>query len=126
MSTARTSILIGFTLAACALALPACSGGTSSSANPTLDREQQQAATLKKRYPDVIMGTDVQNRTLAVYVNVDNMYSMDEAAEAAMKADALAQWKRVWASAHAHKHALLRLSVRDYYGKEIYSASARI
>jgi hypothetical protein len=107
-------------LAACAPTAPTASG------DPVLAKEQHAAASLKARYKDVILGTDVKGRTLTVYVDVDNMYSMDEDAEAAMKADALSRWKSIWSQAHPHKHGVLRLSMRDYYGKEVYSSSANV
>lgn len=89
-------------------------------------KEQSAVAPLKAKYKNVVTGTDVQDHTLIVYVDVENMYSMDEDAEDAMKADALARWKKVWTHAHPHKHAVLRLSMRDYYGKEIYTRSASV
>lgn len=120
----------GFMLAAAigsSALLCGCSAPTSSGAGDAVtNREQQAVSDLKTRYKDVVTGTDVQNQTLAVYVDVNNIYSMDEDAEAAMKAQALREWKRVWSAAHPHRHASLRLSMRDYYGKEIYSASTRV
>jgi hypothetical protein len=94
-------------------------------ADPAAQREQAAVGDLKSRYKDVVTGTDVQKQTLIVYVDVDNMYSMDEDSEAAMKSQALAEWKHVWSAAHPGKHAKLQLSLRDYYGKEIYSATTR-
>ena len=127
MSKLRTSAL-----ALCALLGPAtlpagcASSSTTGGVDPITAREQQAVSTLKTRYPDVVTGTDVQNRTLAVFVNLDQMYSMDEGSETAMKAQALKEWTHVWSAAHPHKHALLRLSLRDYYGKEVYSAQAHV
>ena len=113
---------------AAALALPsiltACSSPINQSSNDAVTtREQQSVSDLKTRYKDVVTGTDVQNRTLVVYVDVNQMYSMDEDSEAAMKAQELSEWKRVWSAAHPHQHAVLHLSLRDYYGKEIYASS---
>jgi len=106
--------------------LCAC-GGASRAPSPTVDdREQQKVAILKSQYKDVVMGTDVKDRTLSVFVDMNNMSSMDESAEAEMKAQALALWTRVWSKAHPHRHAVLRLSVRDYYGREVYTATAHV
>lgn len=96
------------------------------SVNPILAKEQAAVAPLKSTYKDVVTGTDVQDRTLILYVDVDNMLSMDEQAEIDMKAAALKRWEGVWRSAHPHEHGTVRLSVRDYYGKEIYSKSATV
>lgn len=110
-----------------AAALAACSQTAAGpSGDPILVKEQSAVAPLKAKYKDVVTGTDVKDRTLIVYVDVENMYSMDEDAEAAMKADALARWKSVWSSAHPHKHGVLHLSLRDYYGKEVYASSASV
>ncbi len=115
-----------FAIAALACALAACSQPAGTPQDAALAKEQNAVATLKTKYKDIVQGTDVKDRTLFVYVDVDNLYSMDEDAEGAMKADALKRWESVWTNAHPHKHALLRLSMRDYYGKEIYAASARV
>lgn len=80
---------------------------------------------LKQRYKDVVMGAEVKGNTLVVYVDVNNLYSMDETAEDAMRADTLAQWKRIWGTAHPKKHAKLRVSYRDYYGNEVAGDSAK-
>lgn len=124
MSTVRTQAAF----AALLLLIPCACGGTSqtASSDPVTAREQQAVGVLKTRYKDVITGTDVHGRTLTVYVDVENMYSMDEQSEADMKAQALAKWRKVWSAEHPRAHATLRLSLRDYYGKEIYSGSARV
>lgn len=122
MSSVRTVSAI----AAFAFALAACSQGAQPRVDPAIAREQSAAASIKTQYKDVILGTDVKDRTLTVYVDVNNLYSMDEDSELTMKAAVLARWKRAWSAAHPHKHATLHLSMRDYYGKEIYTASARV
>lgn len=110
-----------------AASLAACSQSSAGpAADPVLAKEQAAVAPLKDKYKDVVTGTDVKDATLVMYVDVNNMYSMDEDAEAAMKADALARWKSVWSGAHPHKHAVLHLTLRDYYGKEVYASSASV
>lgn len=116
--------MIAFAL--CGAVLAACSQPPAANTDPVQIKEQSAVAPLKVKYKDVVTGTDVQDRTLVVYVDVNNMYSMDEDAEAAMKADALSRWKSVWSSTHPHKHGVLHVSLRDYYGKEVYAASATI
>lgn len=122
MSTLRTISAV----AALACVLAACSQPAGQSTDPVLAKEQSAVATLKDKYKDVVLGTDVKDRTLTVYVDVNNLYSMDEDAEAAMKADALNRWKRIWSGAHPHEHGVLHLSMRDYYGKEVYSSSSTV
>lgn len=115
-----------FVIAACVCALAACTQSSPQTLDPTVAREEDAAATLKSQYKDVILGTDISGDTLVVYVDVNNLYSMDEDAEAAMKADALKRWKHIWSESHPHKHAKVHLSMRDYYGKEIYASSANV
>lgn len=121
MSTLRTIGVIavfGCVLAACSSPAP--------SVNPVIAKEQSALAPLKTKYKDVVTGVDVKDRTLVLYVEPNAMYSMDEDSEAAMKADALARWKKIWGSAHPHRHGTLRLSVRDYFGRELSSHTATI
>ena len=121
MSKHRTIALL-----ICAIVLSGCSQSQAPKTGAVVAKEQSAASALKAKYKDVVTGTDVQNRTLVVYIDVENMSLMDEDAEAAMKADALRRWKSIWSGAHPHAHGVLHLSMRDYYGKEIYAASARV
>lgn len=112
-------------LGALACALAACSQ-PAARVNPVLAKEQAAVAPLKRTYTGVVTGLDVKGRTLLVYVDVNAMYSLDESSEAQMKSDALARWKSAWAKAHPKRHATVQVSLRDYYGKELYRASARV
>jgi hypothetical protein len=121
MSTLRTLgaiAVFGCVLAACSSPAP--------SVNPVTAKEQSAVAPLKNTYKDVVTGVDVKGRTLILFVEPNAMYSMDEDAEAAMKADALARWKKAWSAAHPRQHATVRLSVRDYFGRELSSYTAAI
>lgn len=123
MSGLRTALSGLAVFAACAAPLTACSGAPRVAQGAQTDRQLQ---TLKTRYKDVIMGTDAEGQTLAIYVDVENLDSMDEPAEDAMKADALARWKRVWRAHNRGKHGNLRVVLRDYYGNELSTESARV
>lgn len=83
-------------------------------------------APIKDKYKDVITGIDVKDRTLTVFVEPNAMLSMDEDAEAAMKAGAFARFKSAWESTHPHKHAVLRMVVRDYMGRELSTTSSTV
>jgi|SRR5689334_2831706 hypothetical protein len=127
MSRFRTA-LAGLVALAALSAMPAACSTTDklrASDDPITTKEQQQAATLKPRYKDVIMGTDVKGETLVLYVDVNNLDSMDEPAEDAMKADALAQWKKIWLSNHPGKHAKVTVVLRDYFGNEVFTENTR-
>lgn len=126
MSRLRTALSGLAFFAACGLPLAACSSAPHAASDAHAVRQQQQLQALKSRYKDVIMGTDAQGKTLAVYVDVDRLDSMDEPAEDAMKADALARWKRAWHEANPGKHGNLRVVLRDYYGNELFTETARV
>jgi hypothetical protein len=132
MSLARCAAGALYATALAALVLGGCSGQPSASAGSARDataaREVKavDALDLKKRYKDVVMGTDVKGSTLVIYVDVNNLYSMDETAEDALRSQTLDQWKRIWAAAHPRKHATLRLSLRDYYGNEVTGDTAAV
>src|SRR5579884_1286319 len=112
-------------LPAIACALAACSA-PAPRVNPVIVKEQAAVAPLKSKYKDVITGLDVKDRTLIMYVEPNAMSSMDEDAEAAMKADALHRWEKAWTSAHPHQHGKLSLSVRDYFGRALSTRSVNV
>ncbi len=119
------SLIVAATVLSGALAACSTTEKLRASNDPIAAKEQQQSTALKARYKDVITGTDVKGETLVVFVDVNNLYSMDEPAEDAMKADALARWKRIWSAAHPGKHAKLNVVLRDYYGNEVFRETTR-
>jgi hypothetical protein len=127
MTSRRTILPVIVAIGLVSAALTACSTTEKlrASGDAIAVKEQQQMAALKQRYKDVITGTDVKGETLVVYVDVNNLYSMDEPAEDAMKAEALARWKRVWSTSHSGKHAKLTVVLHDYYGNEIFKETTR-
>jgi hypothetical protein len=128
MSIIRSAALIG--MAALGATTTGCSssGRATASADPVATREQRAVddLRLKQNYKDIVMGTDVKGETLVVYVDVNNLYSMDEQAEDALRSQTLEHWKRIWSAAHPHRHMKLRLSLRDYYGNELTGDTARV
>lgn len=127
MSRFRTALAGLVALTALAATLAACSTTQKlrASDDPITTKEQQQAAALKPLYKDVVMGTDVKGETLVLYVDVNNLDSMDEPAEDSMKAAALARWKQIWLSSHPGKHAKLTVVLRDYFGNEVFTENTR-
>ena len=113
-------------LVALACALAGCAQTAPANADPTLAKEQDAVAPLKTTYSNVITGVEVKDRTLVVYVEPNEMYSMDEDAEAAMKADALNRWKKAWTQAHPHQHGVVHMVVNDYFGRKLFTSSATI
>jgi PBP1b-binding outer membrane lipoprotein LpoB len=112
-------------LAALACAFAGCAQNAPRT-DPVLEKEQSAMAPIKEKYKDVITGIDVKNQTLTLYVEPNAMLSMDEDAEAAMKAAAFARFKSAWESTHPHKHATLRMVVRDYMGRELSATSSTV
>jgi hypothetical protein len=128
MSRIRTALPHVVALAAVCAALQACSTTEKlrATTDPITVKEQQQANALKPRYKDVITGTDVKGQTLTVFVDVNNLQSMDEPAEDQLKADVLANWKKIWSAAHPGKHAKLTVVLRDYFGNEVFTETTRV
>jgi hypothetical protein len=133
MSITRSVGLISAAAAVVVAAvLAGCSNGTSQRnrgpTDATTRREQRavDALNLKNRYKDVVTGTDVKGSTLVLYVDVNNLYSMDETSEDALKSQTLTQWKRIWLAEHPNKHVKVRLSVRDYYGNEVTAQAVNV
>lgn len=106
--------------------LGGCTPTALSPAQRIAAHELQRLAPLQTQYKDVVTGLDVQGQTLSVFVDVDNLYSIDEQREDALKAQALARWRRVWSSAHPHAHATLTVLLRDYYGKTVFTERGRV
>jgi hypothetical protein len=130
MSIVRSALAASVAAALLGPALTGCtsSGTATASSDPLVAREQRavDAMHLKQQYKDVVMGSEVKGQTLVLYVDVNNLYSMDEDSEGAMRTDTLARWKHIWQTAHPHKRGTLRLSLRDYYGNEVTGDTARV
>ena len=116
MKAARAAIA-GFLL------LAGCSGGTStnSAADPAKAREEAAIAPLKAKYSPVIQGIDAGGTRLDVFVDNDQLLSMDETAEDQLKADLLSQWRAAWKAGHPGKHAKLTVRLRNYYGETVFT-----
>lgn len=114
-----------FLLAAALLA--GCSQSAPQSPGDALAaRENQALAPLKAKYKPVITGIDAKGTTLDLFVDADQLNSMDEPVEDFMKADALKRWQAIWKAGHPGKHATLRVRLRDYFGEEVFSESAKV
>ena len=89
------------------------------------DRAAGTLAPLKARYPQVIMGFDVHGTSLDVSVDLDQLASMDEDKEDAMKADALKTWAKTWSAEHPHEHATLTVRIVDFRGNQESKATIK-
>lgn len=131
MSTIRSANAMGVASVMSVLLIYGCSATPTRTAASAVDPHaayEQRAVDglrLKQQYKDIVMGTEIKGQTLVVYVDVNNLYSMDEATEDQMRSQTLAQWKGIWTRAHPHQHAKVRVSFRDYYGNEVVGETTR-
>lgn len=89
-------------------------------------REDGALLPLKAQYKPVIMGIDVKGTTLDIFVDADQFNSMDDALEVQMKAQLLKRWRAAWTSDHPGRHATLSVRLRNYFGEELFSESAKV
>ena len=113
-------LLVAALLAGCSQSAPPSAGDALAA------RENQALAPLKAAYKPAITGIDAKGTTLDLFVNADQLDSMDEPVEDQMKVQALRRWKSVWKGDHPGKHATLRVRLRNYFGEEVFSESTKI
>jgi len=109
---------------AAAVMLAACSTPPSA-AEKAADAERASMAPLKAAYPDVVMGFDVHGSAVDVSIDLNGMVSMDEDAEAAMKTQAVKQWRTAWLASHPHQHAMLTLRFIDFKGRADFTQTTK-
>ena len=108
------------------LVLAGCSQPAQNTASDASAREAGAFEPLKAKYKPVITGIDVKGTTLDLFVDADQLISMDEPVEDTMKAEALSRWQKVWKADHPGKHATLRVRLRNYFGETEFSESAKV
>ena len=108
------------------LMLSGCSQAPQSSSGGPDTREAAAFEPLKAKYKPVITGIEVKGTTLDLFVDADQLSQMDEPVEDKMKAEALAQWQKVWKADNRGKHATLRVRLRNYFGETEFSESAKV
>lgn len=111
-----------FLIAALLVALVACS----SQPSPEEQIETTERATmqpLKTHYPDVVMGFDFHGTTADVSVDLNEEIQMDDSTEAAMRAEAVRDWREAWMRAHPHQHARLLLRILDFRGNVTWKST---
>ncbi|HEV2260842.1 MAG TPA: hypothetical protein VGR69_00940 [Candidatus Rubrimentiphilum sp.] len=92
----------------------------------TGDRELAALQPLKQHYSDVIQGMDAGGKTLDIFVNEDQLNSIDPSVEDQFKAEALRRWRTVWQNANPGKRATVRIRLRKYFGQTLFSESANV
>jgi hypothetical protein len=99
-----------------------------SAPSPNIESSEIAAlGTLKRAYPDVVMGFDIRPpTTLIVSLDLQHYIEMDDDAVAAMKRDVLARWRAVWHAAHPHAHALLHVRIIDFIGRKVAEESTKV
>lgn len=117
---ARRLLLAAALLAGCSQSAPQSAG------DAVAAREVRGLAAFKAEYKPVITGVDVKGTTLDLFVDADQLNSMDEPVEDQMKSEALKRWQTIWKAGHPGQHATLRVRLRDYFGEEVFSESAKV
>ena len=103
--------------------MTACSGP---SGTATLHAAERAAMTpLKASYPDVVMGFGFHGTTVDVSIDLNALLSMDEDAEAAMKAKTVTQWQTTWRASHPHRHGTLTVRFIDFHGHPDFTATTK-
>ena len=64
--------------------------------------------------------------TLVVSLDVDGYNGMDDDRQAAMKRAVLERWRTLWAQAHPHEHAIVRVRFADFIGRTWAEESAPV
>ncbi len=82
-------------------------------------------APLKATFPDVVMGFDFHGATVDVSIDLNGLVSMDEEAEAAMKAKAVKQWQTTWRASHPHRHGVLTVRFIDFQGHPEFTLTTK-
>jgi hypothetical protein len=91
------------------------------------DAELAAVAPLKDKYPGVVMGFDIRPQsTLIVSLDLQHYIETDDDVIAAMKRDALAQWRTAWNAAHPHGHAVLYVRFIDFIGRTVAQESTKL
>lgn len=91
------------------------------------DAELAAVAPLKHEYAGVVMGFDIRPQsTLIVSLDLQHYIETDDDVIAAMKRDALAQWRAAWTAAHPSAHAVLHVRFIDFIGRTVAQESAKV
>jgi hypothetical protein len=98
--------------------IAACS--SPSSAQRAATAELGDLDALKRQYSGVIAGFEVRpDDTLIVSLDLQRYIEMDDDAAAAMKRDALEDWRAAWVSQHPHERSTLRVHLIDFIGRKV-------
>ena len=113
-----TSIAVVVLVAAC---------GSPSSQERTAGAEIADMSALKRQYPDVVSGFDLQpHDTLVVSLDLQHYIEMDDDTVVALKRDALERWRAVWVRHHPGEHAALHLRFIDFIGRKVADETTRV
>ncbi len=107
------------------LSLAACS------APPTSQQvrhasERTQLARLQNTYAGTIVGFDFHGTTVDVSVDLNQLYSISEDDENALKAATLRAWRSAWLQTHPRRHAALTVRFIDFRGNLESSRSVKV
>lgn len=103
-------------------------GGCAQQATTTSpgDREVAALQPLKKHYADVIQGMAASGKTLDIFVNEDELNTIDPSVEDQMKTEAMRRWSAVWKASNPGTHGIVRFRLRNYFGQTLFTESAKV
>jgi hypothetical protein len=112
-------------LALFALAVTACS--SSPSPQERIDASERNAmAPLKAHYPTVVMGFDFHGTSVDVSIDTNAEIDLDDSQDAAMRREALVDWKAAWQRAHPGEHAHLTVRILNFRGVEQWKGTTKV
>ena len=88
--------------------------------------ERTQLARLQNAYSGTIVGFDFHGTTVDVSVDLNQLYSISEDNENALKAATLRAWRSAWLQTHPHQHAALTVRFIDFRGNLESARSVKV
>jgi TRAP-type C4-dicarboxylate transport system substrate-binding protein len=119
----RTTLLFG--LPACVATILGCS---SPRQNARTIQAQEVSAVQRatQKYDRYVKNIAVSGSTLIVSVDDQEWDALDTDVQDAIRESALRAWATAWQRYHPHRKALLRVSVRGYFGAQLGSAATML
>ena len=117
------AIYRGFSAALALVVIGACSGP--SPEETSLARETAYMQPMRAEHNDTVVGFDIHGTQMNVGIDLNEWETIDDAADQAIKTEAMARWKAAWTRENPGKHATLTVRLVDYHGHEFFRESAK-
>ena len=113
-----------FSAALALVVISACSGPSPEEAS--LARETASMQPMRAEFNDTVVGFDIHGTQMSVGIDLNEWETIDDAADQAIKTEALSRWKTAWSKENPGKHANLTVRLIDYHGHEFFRESAKV